>query len=154
MPIPRDAFRSAPEAVLDLREGTNAHAVASFLAAHPEQAFAAREVAEGADVDPDSVGVVLSRLEDRGLVAHRGRYWAIAEDERLASHAAAAHGARAADERFGPEEKDEWLAHAEGDVVTDTDDEGGVEATDEDDAAADEDDAAVDEDDADPDEEP
>lgn len=127
MPISRDAFRSVPEAVLDLGEGTNAHAVASFLAAHPEQAFAPREVAEGADVDPDSIGVVLSRLEDRGLVAHRGRYWAIAEDERLASHVAAAHGVRAADERFGAEDKDEWLAHAEGAAEDDPEVEDGTD---------------------------
>ena len=31
---------------------------------------------------------MLSRLEERGLVRHRGRYWAIAEDDRLASYAA------------------------------------------------------------------
>lgn len=40
------------------------------------------------EIKRGGVGAVLSRLEERSFVRHQGWYWAIAEDDRLASYAA------------------------------------------------------------------
>jgi predicted transcriptional regulator of viral defense system len=103
MPINIDRFEDEPEDVLDIKEGTQPHTILTFLTANDEQAFTQTEIYEATDIPRGSVGVVLSRLEDRGLVRHRGRYWAIAEDERLASYAAqqAASSSSTTDNYYG-----------------------------------------------------
>ena len=88
MPINIDRFEDEPTDALDIEEGTQPHTILTFLATNDEQAFTQTEIHEATEITRGSVGVVLSRLEERGLVRHRGRYWAIAEDERLASYAA------------------------------------------------------------------
>jgi DNA-binding IclR family transcriptional regulator len=88
MPISIDQFDDEPADVLDIKEGTQPYRVLQFFARNSEQAFTQTEIHEATDINRGSVGAVLSRLADRGLVRHRGRYWAIAEDERLASYAA------------------------------------------------------------------
>jgi len=103
VPINIDRFEDDPEDTLETREGTQPHTILTFLSANDEQAFTQTEIHEGTDIPRGSVGVVLSRLEERGLVRHRGRYWAIAEDERLASYAAqqAASSASTTDDYYG-----------------------------------------------------
>ena len=103
MPIGIDAFDDEPEAALDVAPGTQPYRVLAFLAEHDDQAFTQTEIHEGTGIKRGSVGAVLSRLEERGLVRHRGRYWAIAEDERLASFAAqrAASSASTTDDYYG-----------------------------------------------------
>jgi predicted transcriptional regulator of viral defense system len=88
MPISIDQFDAEPADVLDIQEGTQPYRVLQFLADNSEQAFTQTEVHEATGIKRGSVGAVLSRLDDRGLVRHRGRYWAVAEDDRLASYAA------------------------------------------------------------------
>ncbi|EMA06118.1 MULTISPECIES: MarR family transcriptional regulator [Haloarcula] len=88
MPINIDRFEDESEDTLDITEGTQPHRILTFLTANDDQAFTQTEIYEATDIPRGSVGVVLSRLEDRGLVRHRGRYWAIADDDRLASFAA------------------------------------------------------------------
>lgn len=88
MPISIDRFEEEPIDALDLQEGTQPYRILQFLAEHSEQAFTQTEIHEATEIKRGSVGAVLSRLEERGLVRHRGRYWAIAEDDRLASYAA------------------------------------------------------------------
>lgn len=88
MPIGIDRFENEPEDALDIKVGTQPHSVLTFLATNDGQAFTQAEIHDGTGIPRGSVGVVLSRLEDRGLVRHRGRYWAIGEDDRLASYAA------------------------------------------------------------------
>ena len=88
MPISIDQFDEEPADVLDIQEGTQPYRVLQFLATHSEQAFTQTEIHEATGIKRGSVGAVLSRLDDRGLVRHRGRYWAVAEDDRLASYAA------------------------------------------------------------------
>ena len=107
MPINIDRFEDEPEDVLDIKEGTQPHTVLTFLAANDEQAFTQTEIHEATEIPRGSVGVVLSRLEERGLVRHRGRYWAIAEDERLASYAAqqAASSSSTTDDYYGEMEQ-------------------------------------------------
>jgi transcription initiation factor IIE alpha subunit len=88
MPINIDQFDDQPEDALDIEAGSQPHEILTFLATHDDHAFTQTEIHEETGIPPSSVGVVLSRLQDRNLVRHRGRYWAIAEDDRLASYAA------------------------------------------------------------------
>ena len=88
MPISIDQFDEEPADVLDIQEGTQPYRVLRFLATNSEQAFTQTEIHEATGIKRGSVGAVLSRLDDRGLARHRGRYWAVAEDDRLASYAA------------------------------------------------------------------
>lgn len=113
MPITTDEFEHLPEKALDLTEGSNAQRVLTFLSENPETAFRQNELIDGTDVKAGSIGPVLGRLEERGLVRHKGKYWTLGDDDRLASYAAMAHTFATADERFPDEEMDEWLQHAE-----------------------------------------
>jgi len=103
MPISIDRFDEEPTDVLDLQEGTNPFRILRFLAEHDEQAFTQTEIHEATGIKRGSVGATLSRLEDRGLVRHRGRYWAVAEDDRLASFAAQTNASSASttDDYYG-----------------------------------------------------
>jgi predicted transcriptional regulator of viral defense system len=108
MPIDIDKFEEGPAETLRAGEQTNAERILSFLASSPEKAFTPNEIHEATDVARGSVGVVLSRLEERGLVRHRGEYWAIAADEDSEQTLAAMATARAATDQLGPESPDEW----------------------------------------------
>lgn len=109
MPVEFDAYEPGEERQgLAFTEGSNAYQILQFLDAHPEQGFTPNEIAEETGVPRNSVGVTLSRLEDRGLVRHKEPYWAIGDDDRLAAYAAMLHGARAASDRFGDEEWEDW----------------------------------------------
>jgi DNA-binding IclR family transcriptional regulator len=103
MPISIDRFEDESEDALTVEEGTQPHTLLTFLATNDEQAFTQTEIHEATEIPRGSVGVVLSRLEERGLVRHRGRYWAIAPDERLASYGAqqAASSASTTDDYYG-----------------------------------------------------
>lgn len=103
MPIDIEQFEEGLESALDLKEGTQPYLVLRFLAEHKNQAFTQTEIHEATAIKRGSVGAVLSRLEDRGLVRHRGRYWAIAEDDRIASYAAqvGASSASTTDDYYG-----------------------------------------------------
>lgn len=108
MPIDIDRFEE--RSVDELRAGgqTNAEEILSFLGSSPEKAFTPKEIHEVTDVARGSVGVVLSRLEERGLVRHRGEYWAIADDEDVEKTLSAMATARAATDQLGPEDPEEW----------------------------------------------
>jgi len=88
MPIDRDEFENASEETLGVEEGTHADTVLSFLAENAERAFTQREIHDETDIKRGSVGAVLSRLGDAGLVRHKGKYWAITDEarERLEEH--------------------------------------------------------------------
>ena len=88
MAITIDEFESQPEELLGLDEGTQAYKVLEFLAENPEKAFTPKEIAGETGIKKGSIGAVLSRLEDRSLVRHKGKYWAVAEDDRLAAFTA------------------------------------------------------------------
>ena len=113
MPTTTDEFDHLPATALDLTEGSNAQRVLTFLSEHPETAFRQNELIDGTDVKAGSIGPVLARLEERGLVRHKGKYWTLGDNERLASYAAMAHTFAAAEERFPNEDMKEWLEHAE-----------------------------------------
>jgi DNA-binding IclR family transcriptional regulator len=105
MPINIDRFDEEPTDILDIQEGTQPYQILQFLAEHDDKAFTQTEIHEATDINRGSVGAVLSRLEDRGLVRHRGRYWAIGEDDRLVSYAAQtqASSASTTDDYYGEE---------------------------------------------------
>ncbi|APE96486.1 MarR family transcriptional regulator [Halodesulfurarchaeum formicicum] len=88
MPISIDRLENEPPEVLAVREGTQPYTVLQFLAKNDNQAYTQTEIAETTGIDRGSVGAVLSRLDDRDLVRHKGRYWAIGTDDRLAAFAA------------------------------------------------------------------
>lgn len=108
MPIDIKQFEEGRPEELRASGRTNAEKVLGFLAASPEQAYTPKEIHEATDIPRGSVGVVLSRLEERGYVRHRGDYWAIADDEDIEKTLAAMTTARAATDRLGPEDPEEW----------------------------------------------
>lgn len=108
MPIDIERFEEGTLDELRASGQTNAEEILSFLASSPEKAFTPKEIHEATEVPRGSVGVVLSRLEERGLVRHRGEYWAITDDEDTDETLTALATARAATDRFGPEAPDEW----------------------------------------------
>lgn len=112
MPIDIDTFESTTADQLEQTEPTNADRVMQFLAMHPDQAFTQSEIRDSTGVKAGSISVVLSRLEERGLVRHKGTYWALGEDDDVAAYAGMAESTRAANERFGEEDMDEWFDHA------------------------------------------
>jgi predicted transcriptional regulator of viral defense system len=108
VPIGIDRFEEDDEAPLRAGGHTNAERILAFLSGNSEQAFTPKEIHEGTDVARGSVGVVLSRLESRGLVRHRGEYWAIEPDADVDATLTSLATARSATERFGPEDPEEW----------------------------------------------
>lgn len=112
MPIDIETFESAPSDRLEHAGETNADRVMRFLATHPDKAFTQSEISEATEVKAGSISVVLSRLKDRGLVRHKGIYWALGEADDVAAYTSLHESTKAANDRFGPEEMEEWLEHA------------------------------------------
>jgi predicted transcriptional regulator of viral defense system len=108
MPIDIDRFEESSNEKLRANGLPNAEQLLAFLAAHPDQAFTPKELHEATGMPRGSVGVVLSRLEDRGLVRHRGEYWAIAEDADVEPTLSAMRTAETMTDLFGPEDPEEW----------------------------------------------
>jgi hypothetical protein len=118
MPIDIETFESSPEDRLQQSGETNADRVMRFLATHPDQAFTQSEIRDATGVKAGSISVVLSRLEDRGLVRHKGNYWALGEADDVAAYTSMVESTRAANDRFGEENVEEWLEHAVDDEDT------------------------------------
>lgn len=108
MPIDIERFEEDPETALRADGPTNAERILAFLASNADLAFTPKEVHESTDVPRGSVGVVLSRLEERGVVRHRGEYWAVVEDAGIETTLTSMATARAATDRLGVEDPDEW----------------------------------------------
>lgn len=118
MPIDIETFETSPEDRLKHSGKTNADRVMRFLATHPDQAFTQSEIRDATEVNAGSISVVLSRLEDRGLVRHKGNYWALGEADDVAAYTNMVESTRAANDRFGEEYMDDWLEYAVGDEET------------------------------------
>ncbi|MFD1515828.1 MarR family transcriptional regulator [Halomarina rubra] len=118
MPIDIETFESSPEDRLQQSGETNADRVMQFLATHPDQAFTQSEIRDATGVKAGSISVVLSRLENRGLVRHKGNYWALGEADDVAAYTGMVESMRAANDRFGEENIEEWLEHAVDDEDT------------------------------------
>lgn len=110
MPIDLEEFERSEDE--ELTKETNADRVLRFLWENSDKAFTQSEIRESTGVKRGSVSVVLSRLEDAGLVRHKGNYWAIGDEDRVASEVSFVETTRTANERFGKEDMEEWLEHA------------------------------------------
>ena len=108
VPIRIDRFETGDEDELRADGHTNAELLLAFLSANSDQAFTPKEIHEATEIARGSVGVVLSRLEDRGLVRHRGEYWAIEPDADVDTTLSSLATARNATERFGREDPEAW----------------------------------------------
>jgi len=80
VPIDIDEFEDAAEADLQDRDSSLHEAVIEFLAYNPNMAYSRREIQSSLEVDAINLLYQLSVLEREGIVRHKGRYWAIAED--------------------------------------------------------------------------
>lgn len=99
MPIDIEEF----EEVDDDREKSTSELIVEFLLEHDDEAFERSEIADAIDTPPNTTGTNLSRLKDRGLVRHRGTYWAITDDLHLLAHEMRHSDALARlRDRFGP----------------------------------------------------
>lgn len=115
MPISREDFRTiGDEEAIDLSRDTTQGTIYRFLLGNASAAFRQRELAASLDVPRGSIGPTLSRLEDHGLVEHRGEYWSIADPEHAVASAGRL-GAATADEfdgGFSDATVDAWQASA------------------------------------------
>lgn len=108
--MPVDFEQHEPgETRVDLSEGTNAREILQFLLEYPGVGYTPAELASETDVPRGSVGPTLQRLESAGLVRHREPYWAVTEDDKIASAVAAFVGVSLADSTFD----DDWYARNE-----------------------------------------
>ncbi|AEN05837.1 hypothetical protein Halar_2156 [halophilic archaeon DL31] len=112
MPITKQRFEQLGES--QVAPETNAERIVEFLTQHAKQAFRITEIHEGTGVKKGSVGPTLSRLKERGVVEHRGNYWAIS-DSYLTSQEAVAHTSETAAEYDNGKEFDvaSWAAEAD-----------------------------------------
>lgn len=117
MPISQDEFRAIDtegRTRLDLSADTTQGTVFRFLLANADRAFRQREIVEAVDVPKGSVGPTLKRLEERGLVEHRDRFWAVTDVEHAVA-SAGLHSAAAVDELdggFSDDEVEAWMEAA------------------------------------------
>lgn len=114
MPISKDEFRTIEggDDRPDLSPDTTQGVIYRFLLRNADRAYRQREIVEAVDVPRGSVGPTLARLEEHGLVDHRGEYWSI-EDAEHATATAGALGAVTADDRDGGFTDEEVAAWSE-----------------------------------------
>ncbi|MDZ7688924.1 MAG: TrmB family transcriptional regulator [Halobacteriales archaeon] len=116
MPIEVDEFEEAPDDALEIDRDTNKWEVVEFLLKNSKKAFTPKEIEENVDVPENSVGVILSRLEEKDIVRHKGKYWTLERDDRLAGVSAMLASTQALNDELGTEDLSEWAEHAEEDV--------------------------------------
>ncbi|WP_226004967.1 MarR family transcriptional regulator [Natrinema salinisoli] len=87
-------------------EETNGRQILEFLASNPETGYRAGELAAELEIPRGSVGTTLSRLESRGLVRHKGEYWAI-DPDAYDAHTASLIGLETVAEQFEGDYYDE-----------------------------------------------
>jgi len=113
MPIDIETFESSPEDRLQHSGETNADRVMRFLAAHPDQAFTQkrnsrrnRRQKRGASASS------LSPRRPRTRPAQGATTGRSVRVDDVAAYASMLESTRAANDRFGEEDMDEWLEHA------------------------------------------
>lgn len=108
MSIDIDRFdESSPE---ELAELSNPEQVLSFLYENRDRAWKAKEIARRTAVNENSIHPVLSRLEERELVRHKGPYWAITDDTDRLRRAADTHRVtQLFDHLYGEEDRETWV---------------------------------------------
>ncbi|WP_049969607.1 MarR family transcriptional regulator [Haladaptatus cibarius] len=81
MPTERDDSENLPETGLHIKEGTNGRRAMAFLAANDGHAFTRSEIRDGTGISDGSIGAVLTRLADDGLLDHQGQYWTLSVED-------------------------------------------------------------------------
>ncbi|KXB08307.1 hypothetical protein AKJ56_01550 [candidate division MSBL1 archaeon SCGC-AAA382N08] len=109
MPISVKEFEKTPEKALEVGEKTNGQKVLNFLLKNPDKAFTRNEIMKATGIKKGSIGVTLSRLEEKDLVRHKGNYWTLAEDDKIATLASEIYGTKTANKSLGEEKKEDWL---------------------------------------------
>lgn len=66
---------------MNLSPDTTQGQIYTYLKEHCDKAFRVKELKEEIEVPNGSVSPALNRLNDHGLVIHRGIYWAITDKE-------------------------------------------------------------------------
>lgn len=118
IPITRDTFRKISDEEehprLDLSSDTTQGQIYRFLLNNADRAFRQREIVAGVDVPEGSVGPSLKRLEERGLLEHRDRYWTVMDTEHAVTSAGllGAASANAVDGGFSDEDINRWMETA------------------------------------------
>lgn len=105
-----DIDRFEEEDPASITEPTNAERVIAFLARHDDRAWKQSVIADRTGIPRGSIGPVLARLHERGLVRHKGEYWAITDDrERLTAAIDLHRITDRLDDRYGTEDREEWV---------------------------------------------
>jgi hypothetical protein len=110
VPIDIERFESSDERALG--EPSNPERVLCFLIENDDKAFTAAELADETGVGRNSIGTVLSRLEDRELVRHKGQYWALGDPERIRSFGRYQRATSRLNDRYGEEDPEARREHA------------------------------------------
>lgn len=110
MPVNFDEYRDHREDEPDLPfdPDSNAFAILTFLAEHPDLGFKPAEIHDEIDIPKGSLNPTLSRLEDRGLVEHEPPYWSVAADDRVAAMAGTMHSIQAFEAHHGDDDFSGW----------------------------------------------
>jgi len=109
MPLSIDDFESG-----ELPSGPSVpEQVIRYLFSNSDQAFTRAEIASAIEEAPNTVGTALSRLKDRKLVRHKGKYWAITDDRERVTAAYDLHTAsEQLDEEDGGIDAEAWDSSA------------------------------------------
>ncbi|ADD03719.1 HTH domain protein [Natrialba magadii ATCC 43099] len=98
----------------ELEELSNPELVLRFLWENRDRAWKAKEISRRTEINENSIHPVLSRLEDRGLVRHKGAYWALTDDLERLRQAYDVHRANQLfNDLYGAENRDEWIEASE-----------------------------------------
>lgn len=91
------------------RPGSIAARALAFLRENEGYAYSLGELADALGVEPTSLSPQLTRLRQRGVIAHKNGHWH-ALDERHAAMALAMRSAtRVANERLSAEDPKDWM---------------------------------------------
>lgn len=110
-PVPLESLRRGTPPGTP-RPGSQLASTLAFLLKHHDKAWRAHELAEELDTTQHTMGAALRRLRARGLVDKQGPYWFALSERESAQLQAALATTRAANERLGVEDPDDW-AHLE-----------------------------------------
>lgn len=112
MAIDRRAIEHAGDDVPTIRPGTNKWSALELLLSNPDSGFTRKEIVEATEISENSIGPVLSRLKDAGLVTHRMGYWMAGSDERVELLSDAMLSLRASSNRTEAEDFSGWKENA------------------------------------------
>ncbi|WP_266078754.1 MarR family transcriptional regulator [Haladaptatus caseinilyticus] len=75
-----DDLNQPSKVSLIVKEGTNGRRAMAFLAANDGHAYTRNEIRDGTGISDGSIGPVLTRLADDGLLHRHGGQWTLAEE--------------------------------------------------------------------------